>query len=97
VKLFKSKKTKFFLLLILFLIGTAFIIFNEYGVLKYLKLKNELDSINEKIEQTEQENKKLEAEVDSLERKVPAKIEETAREKYHMKREGEKTIRIIEK
>jgi cell division protein FtsL len=97
VKLFKSKKTKFFLLLTLFLVGAGFIVFNEYGVLKYLKLKNELNSINEKIDQTEQENKKLEAEVDSLEKKVPAKIEETAREKYHMKREGEESIRIIEK
>lgn len=97
MKLFKSKKTKFILLLAVFLIGAGFIIFNEYGVLKYLKLKNEVKDLNERIEQTEKENKSLEAEVDSLERKVPAKIEETAREKYNMKREGEKSVRVMEK
>jgi hypothetical protein len=46
VKLFKSKKTKFILLLIAFLTGAGFIVFNEYGVLKYLKLKSELNKIN---------------------------------------------------
>lgn len=97
MKLFKSKKIKFILLLILFLAGAGFIIFNENGLLKYLKLKDELKTINGKIEKTEQENKSLQAEVDSLENKIPAKIEETAREKYNMKREGEKSIRIIEK
>jgi cell division protein FtsL len=97
VKLFKSKKTKFILLLIVFLTGAGFIVFNEYGVLKYLKLKSELNKINEKIEQTDKENKSLEAGVDSLDRKVPAKIEETAREKYNLKREGEKSVRVMEK
>ncbi|HSR18331.1 MAG TPA: septum formation initiator family protein [Ignavibacteriaceae bacterium] len=97
MKLFKSKKTKFILLLTAFLTGAGFIVFNEYGFLKYLKLKSELNKINEKIEQTDKENKSLEAGADSLDRKVPAKIEETTREKYNMKREGEKSVKIMEK
>ena len=41
-----------------------------------------------------EKNTLLKNEVDSLERKVPAKIEKTAREKYGMIRKGEKTIEI---
>jgi len=42
-----------------------------------------------------EENKSLRNEVDSLERKVPAKIEKTAREKYGMIRKGEKPSKSL--
>ncbi|HVO73900.1 MAG TPA: septum formation initiator family protein [Ignavibacteriaceae bacterium] len=97
MKFLKSKKAKIILLLILFLTGAGFILFNEYGVLKYMKLKKEVNELNQKIEQTEKENRNLETGIDSLEKKVPAKIEETAREKYNMKRQGEKSVKVFEK
>jgi cell division protein FtsB len=40
---------------------------------------------------------KLQNEIDSLKNKVPAKIEQVAREKYNMKRENEITIEVEEK
>lgn len=92
-----KSKTKIYIFLILFLIGLAFLFFNEFGILKYQSLKNEVKSLNEQISKTRKENKALENSIDSLQKKIPAKIEKTAREKYHMIRKGEKVIRIKEK
>jgi cell division protein FtsB len=93
----KNKKLKFYIFLILFLIGLAFILFNEYGLFKYQSLKSDVKSLNEQISNTEKENKALEGEIDSLQKKIPAKIEKTAREKYNMLRKGEKDIQVKEK
>ena len=71
--------------------------FNEFGLLKYLKLKKEVSTITNEINKVKEKNQALKNEVDSLERKVPAKIEKVAREKYGMIRPGEKTIEIKEK
>ena len=93
----KSKKIKIYIFLILFLIGLAFLFFNEFGILKYQNLKNDVKTLNEQITDTQKENKALQQEIDSLQKKIPAKIEKTAREKYHMIRKGEKAIRVKEK
>lgn len=77
--------------------GIAVILFNEQGVFAYLRLKSEINSLNEKISRLEEENKKLYSEIDSLKNKIPAMIEKTAREKYGMMRKGEKEIRVEEK
>ncbi len=92
-----SKKVKFYIFLVVFIVGLTYLFFNEYGILKYVKLQSELNSLNEKISKVDEENKSLEAEIDSLKRKIPAKIEKVAREKYHMIRKGERSIEIIEK
>lgn len=94
----KTKKSnlKFYLFGVALIIGVLFIFFNDQGVVKYLKLKDEVNSLKEDIRIVEEENKRLEAEIDSLKRKVPAKIEKTAREKYDMIRPGEKVIEVKE-
>ncbi len=94
---FKDRKVKLYLFAILFLIGLVFLFFNEFGVVKYLKLKTELNSLKQQITEIEKENKSLDTAIDSLQKKIPAKIEETAREKYNMIRRGEKVIEIREK
>jgi cell division protein FtsB len=94
---FKNQKTKVFIFFVLFLIGVVFIFFNESGIFKYLKLRSEVNSLNEQIEKLQEQNKSLQAEIDSLQNKVPAKIEKVAREKYGMKRPGETPIQVIEK
>ena len=94
---FKSKKIKIYIFLILFLIGLAFLFFNEFGILKYQSLKDEVKSLNEQITNTQKENKTLEEDIDSLKKEIPAKIEKTAREKYNMIRKGEKAIKVKEK
>ncbi|RPI75651.1 MAG: septum formation initiator family protein [Ignavibacteriales bacterium] len=96
MSLFKNKKLRSYFFLLIFITGLIFLFFNNQGVIKYLKLKNEVKEINTKIEEVENENKRLEGEIDSLERKVPAKIERTAREKHDMLREGEEVIKVQE-
>jgi cell division protein FtsL len=94
---FKDRKFKVYIFFALFLCGVVFLFFNESGVIKYAKLEKEVNSLNEQVIKLQNENKDLEAEIDSLQRKVPAKIEKIAREKYGMKRPNEKSIEIIEK
>ncbi len=94
---FKNHKLKVYIFFGLFLVGVVFLFFNEEGILKYLKLRKEVNTLNGQINELQLQNKNLEAEIDSLQRKVPAIIERIAREKYGMKRPGEKSIKVIEK
>ena len=93
----KKINVKFLVLLVIVVFGTMGVLFNEFGVLKYLKLKKEVNVINADIKKEMDENKALQNEIDSLDRKVPAKIEKSAREKYGMSRKGEKSVEINEK
>jgi cell division protein FtsL len=93
----EGKKLSFYIFLVLFVIAVVFLFFNENGVFKYAKLQKEVHLMNEQIQKLQDQNKNLQAEIDSLQRKVPAKIEKIAREKYNMKRPGEKSIQVIEK
>ena len=97
MSILKKINIKIAVVVILFFLGTLFLLFNEFGLLKYLRLQKEVSEYKREIQIVNEENKSLKNEVDSLERKVPAKIEKTAREKYGMIRKGEKTIEIITK
>lgn len=92
----KNKIARYAFILLL-LIGLGFLIFNDSGYIKYLKLKGEVKEIRNDVSEKEFENKNLEAEIDSLEKKNPAKIEQIAREKYGMMKKGEKIIKVEEK
>jgi len=92
----KNKIARYAFLLLL-LIALGFLIFNDSGYIKYLKLKSEVKEIRDEVSKKEIENKNLEAEIDSLEKKNPAKIEQIAREKYGMMKKGEKIIKVEEK
>jgi cell division protein FtsL len=93
----KGRKFVLIIIGIIFFAGMIFLFFNEYGILRYIKLNNQLNELNEKIGEVEKENRRLQAEIDSLENKVPAKIEQVAREKYNMMRPGERKIVVEEK
>ncbi len=93
----RFNKTLFIILGLIFLVGAVYIFFNNEGILKYLKLKSDVNDLKEQILTVDKDNKSLQAEIDSLQRKDPAKIEKIAREKYGMIRKGETTIKIIEK
>lgn len=97
MNVFKNGRLKYFIFTIFFLAGVFYIFFNDSGILKYLKLRSQIKSLNEQISDVDKDNKQLQAEIDSLQKKVPAKIERIAREKYGMIRKGEKTIQVIEK
>jgi cell division protein FtsB len=93
---FKNKRFRSYLFLVIFIAGLIFLFFNDQGVVKYLKLKNQVKEIKSQTERIKEENKMLEGEIDSLKKKIPAKIERTAREKHDMLREGEKVIKVEE-
>jgi cell division protein FtsL len=92
MKFIENKKTRFYIIASIVVIGTLYLLFNNFGVVKYAKVKSELEDLNTRITQLEEENRLLEAEIDSLKRNVPAKIEKIAREKYDMIRPHEKKI-----
>lgn len=85
-----------FLILLIFLFGIIFLTFNSKGIIKYYSLKKEIDSLNVQIKKIQIENKKLVVENDSLEKKIPAKIEQVAREKYGFSKKNETKIKIVE-
>lgn len=92
----KNKVARYAFILFLFG-GLTFLILNDSGYIKYIKLKSEIGGLRTEIKAKELENKNLEAEIDSLEKKNPDKIEQVAREKYGMMKKGEKIIKVEEK
>ena len=93
----QKNKIKYIVYLIIILIGLAYVLFNKYGIFKYWKLETQANELKEKISSIEKQNKILEAEIDSLNKEIPAKIEKIAREKYKMKRKNEQVIKVREK
>lgn len=93
----QKNKIKYIVYLIIILIGLVYVLFNKYGIFKYWKLETQVNDLKNRISTIEKENKILEAEIDSLKKNVPSKIERIAREKYNMKRKNEQVIRVEEK
>ena len=83
-------------LLIVTLAALAFITFNEYGVLRYLHMKKELNQLDADIRKSEERIKAMEAEIDSL-KTSKEKLENVAREKFDMMKKNEKVFKIEEK
>jgi len=94
-----GKKNKILLIIYITLVilGLVYLTFNDYGFLKYLKVKKEKEKIELEIDSIKANSEKLEGEIDSLKRKEPAKIEKVAREKYGVSRPNEVIIKIEEK
>lgn len=91
-----GSKLLFRVLLIIIILGSlAFLFFNENGILKYLKLRSEINKIDSEIKISEDKLKSLQAEIDSLQ-KSKAEIERVAREKFNMMKKNEKTFKIEE-
>lgn len=93
---FKSGKIKAFIYIIILALIAGFFFFNKYGIVKYLDLYNQKQALEKQIMEAEKENDRLKAEIDSL-KTQDIKIEKVAREKYNMKRKGEKVFRVEEK
>ncbi len=83
-------------IIVVFLVAISFLVFNENGLLKYLKMKNELNQLNDQILKAEDRLRLLTAEIDSL-KTSRAKIEKVAREKFDMMKKNEKVFKIEEK
>lgn len=74
----------------------SFLLFNEYGIVRYFELKREVTNLNEQIQQTEERIQQLNSEIDSL-KNSSYKIEKVARERYHMLQEKEQALSVEEK
>lgn len=92
-----KRKFVLYLFIVIIVIGILYVLFNERGVIKYFGLKSQVDSMQVELGKVKLENERLKNEIDSLQKKIPAKMEQVAREKYNMKREGETVIEIEEK
>ncbi|HEY6437071.1 MAG TPA: septum formation initiator family protein [Ignavibacteriaceae bacterium] len=92
-----KRKYVSYLFIAIIIIGVLYFLFNERGFVKYMGLKNRVDSIQVELETVKLENERLKNEIDSLQKKVPSKMEQVAREKYNMKREDEIKIEVEEK
>ncbi|MEW6702204.1 MAG: septum formation initiator family protein [Bacteroidota bacterium] len=89
-----TKKLFAWIVIVVIVLGVfTFLFFNENGVWKFFKLKNELTKLDQEITKAEVRLKALEAEIDSL-KTSRIKIEKVAREKFNMMRKNEKAFRI---
>jgi len=89
----KKETIRNILLLALFLFVSFFLLFGEYGLIKFYKLKNEVSNLQQQIDSKNQKIRDLEKEIDSLQTNE-FKIEKTAREKYNMVKPNEKIIKF---
>lgn len=85
-----------YMILLVIIIMTAFIIFNEDGLLKYFSLKKEVNELEIRIDAAQKKIDDMLEEIDSLKGDL-YKIEKVAREKYLMRGPKEKLIQIKEK
>lgn len=92
----KSPAKRIFLLagLVIIISGLIYIGFNGTGLIKYIRLKNEVEELKMQIKTQEEKNKKLSGEIDSLKKNIPSKIEQIAREKYKMSKPNEKSFEV---
>lgn len=93
-----SSRQIIFSLIITVIVGGAlfFLFINDFGVVKFLKMKNELKGIQKEISRADFVLDSLKNEIDSLQ-KSKMKIEKVAREKFDMLRSNEKILKINEK
>ncbi|PKL82273.1 MAG: hypothetical protein CVV24_10965 [Ignavibacteriae bacterium HGW-Ignavibacteriae-3] len=89
-----GKKLLFKIIFILIVMATlTFLVVNENGLLKYLKLRGEVKNLNEELLKAEEKLRSLDSEIDSL-RVSKAKIEKVAREKFSMMKKNERVFKI---
>jgi cell division protein FtsB len=80
-------------LLALFLALVFVIFFSENGVLDYIKLRQQITTVDMSIKKLESENVVLRANIDRVQ-SDDRYLEDLAREKYGFIREGEKVYRV---
>jgi len=78
---------------ILIIIVFSFLLFNEYGIIKYFELRSEVSKLKKEIVETEKELNQLNMEIDSVKTNL-FKIEKIARERYHMLDKNEQALKV---
>ena len=91
-----TRNIKYLLVTAVLITIISFLLFNEFGVVKFFKLKNEINEITQRIEEADENIVKMNAEIDSL-NNSNIKIEKVAREEYHMLKKNEQALEVKEK
>ncbi|OGU54487.1 MAG: hypothetical protein A2V66_01030 [Ignavibacteria bacterium RBG_13_36_8] len=91
----KNRSVVRILFLLIFIGFSGFIIFNDYGLIKYMGLKSEINALQREINDTEKKIHELDNQIDSLKTSLN-EIEKIARERYHMMYKNEKAFKIEE-
>ncbi len=90
----RTLRKKFVLLTLLITLPTlSFMMFSNKGIIQRLTLEREKEAMRIKINQTLQEQQKLQQQSKALD-SDPKAIEKVAREKYGMIREGETVYKV---
>ena len=88
-----TKKSAIIFLVLLIFAVTFFLVFNNEGYIRTLKMKGQLDSIKTEIDLTKSKIIELKNEIDSLKNNKEI-LERVAREKYNFKKTNETVIDI---
>lgn len=91
----KSRFKRLLYLLVLVVI-IVFLLFNDYGVIRYLSIKSDINELNNRISLAQKKIDSLRSEIDSLNNDL-YKIEKVAREKYHMLGKNEQALKVEKK
>lgn len=91
----KKHYSKFKILGLLFIIQAFFLIFNEFGLNKWIKLNQTKNNLQSEIQQLLTQQINLQEEIVKLNVDQDY-IEKIAREKFMMVKPGEKVFRVIE-
>ena len=92
----QKKRIKYILGASVFLLIAAYFIVGQRGTYKLITFYNQKEKLTEEIQKIEIEKKELETFKSQLEND-PQSIEKVAREKYKMKKKGERVYQIVEK
>jgi cell division protein FtsB len=82
------------LLVLSVLLAALFSLFGEDGLTEYVRLDHERDRLAAEAATLAEETTALEAQLEAL-RRDPEALETLARERYNMRREGERVIRLV--
>jgi cell division protein FtsL len=90
-KILRNKRRTIFILAGVFL--SSYALFGNHGILTRIQLERQRSEMAAKLQQAEEETKKLQAQIKALESDQKT-IEKIAREKYGMARPGETVYRV---
>jgi cell division protein FtsB len=87
-------RKKFFLIALIFLLLLAYTVFGKKGILQRVELEMENNELSKKLKQEQEKTLMLQKEINEL-KTSEKKLEQVAREKYGMVKEGEELYKVV--
>jgi cell division protein DivIC len=92
-KFLKKLKMRKTIILLITAVALVYILFDQHGLIQRIRLSGEKSALESKIRILRMQNDSMRIEIEKLQ-KSDAEIERIAREKYFMRRNGEKIIKV---